>query len=147
MTGLEPNNLDGRGNLSEEALAAFTQFFLETCIDQVEFMESLVEPSRLRERIVLWAQEEVRHGALPSKSGLVLEAVLYRGELPRGDVSNTLGVSDRQGRRVVSALLDYGVLTARSDRAPLHLAFPATLAYRWLPGLFPDRPRGRGAHN
>jgi Fic family protein len=27
------NDLDGRGNLSEEALAAFTRFFLELCID------------------------------------------------------------------------------------------------------------------
>ena len=36
------NDLDGRGALSEEALAAFTQFFLETCLDQVRFMEELV---------------------------------------------------------------------------------------------------------
>ena len=30
------NDLDGRGNLSEEALAGFTEFFLRICIDQVE---------------------------------------------------------------------------------------------------------------
>ena len=29
------NDLDGRGNLSEENLAEFTRFFLKTCIDQV----------------------------------------------------------------------------------------------------------------
>jgi hypothetical protein len=28
-------DVDGRGALSEEALAAFTQFFLKTCLDQV----------------------------------------------------------------------------------------------------------------
>ncbi len=33
------NDLDGRGHLSEEALARFARFFLSTCIDQVEFME------------------------------------------------------------------------------------------------------------
>ena len=33
------NDLDGRGNLSEEALAEFTRFFLTICIDQVDFME------------------------------------------------------------------------------------------------------------
>ena len=33
------NDLDGRGNLSEEALAEFTQFFLGTCLDQLTFME------------------------------------------------------------------------------------------------------------
>ncbi len=29
---------DGRGTLSEAALASFAQFFLRICIDQVEFM-------------------------------------------------------------------------------------------------------------
>ena len=38
------NDLDGRGNLSEESLADFTRFFLEICIDQVKFMEELVAP-------------------------------------------------------------------------------------------------------
>ena len=33
------NDLDGRGNLSEEELAKFTEFFLKVCIGQVEFME------------------------------------------------------------------------------------------------------------
>src|SRR6202012_4872406 len=34
------NDLDGRGTLSEEALAEFTRFFLTVCLDQVSFMES-----------------------------------------------------------------------------------------------------------
>src|SRR5208282_753995 len=70
------NDLDGRGNLSEEALARFTRFFLEICLDQVSFMEGLVEPARLRTRILLWAEEEVRLGALPAKGGRALEALL-----------------------------------------------------------------------
>lgn len=133
------NDLDGRGNLSEEALAAFSRFFLETCLDQVTFMESLVQPNQLRKRILLWAEEEIRSGTLPSRAGLVLEAVLYRGELPRADIAGLLGVGDRQGRRVVAGLIESGVLTARSDRAPLRISFPAALAWRWMPGLFPDR--------
>jgi Fic family protein len=36
------NDLDGRENPSEEALAEFTRFFLMVCIDQVTFMESLM---------------------------------------------------------------------------------------------------------
>jgi hypothetical protein len=69
----------------------------------------------------------------------VLEAVLYRGELPRADVTALLGVGDRQARRITSALLDQDVLTAESTRAPLRLAFPARLAGRWMPGLFPEK--------
>lgn len=133
------NDLDGRGALSEEALAAFTKFFLKTCLDQVRFMEQLVQPDRLRDRILLWAEEEVRAGTLPAKSGQVLEAVLFRGELPRGNVASLLGASDRAARRVVSALLNRGVLSSESSRAPLSITFSAALAARWMPGLFPEQ--------
>lgn len=134
------NNLDGRGSLSEEALGQFTEFFLKVCIDQVSFMESLLQPDRLRTRILLWAEEEIRLGELPPKAGLILEAVLHRGEVPRGDTDTLLGTGERQARRIVAALIEKGVLASESTRAPLRLAFPAGLAARWLPGLFPDAP-------
>ena len=132
------NDLDGRGNLSEEALAGFTRFFLTTCIDQVGFMESLVQPDRLRSRILLWADEEIRLGTLPPKAGNILEAVLYRGELPRGDADSVVGTGERQARRIVSSLVDKGVLASDHPRAPLRLVFPAGVAARWMPGLFPE---------
>ena len=132
------NDLDGRGALSEEELASFTEFFLKTCLDQVRFMEKLVQPDRLRERVLAWAEEEVRAGNLPPKSGQILEAVLFRGELPRGDVAPLLGFTDRHARRVVSALLERGVLVSAGPRDPLFIAFPAALAPRWMPDLFPE---------
>jgi len=133
------NDLDGRGNLSEEALAEFTQFFLTICVDQVEFMEGLMQPERLRARILLWAEEEIRLGLLPQKSGSILEAVLYRGELPRGEADTIVGTGERQARRIVSALERRGVLESESPRGPLRLTFPAALGHRWMPGLFPEK--------
>ncbi len=133
------NDLDGRGHLSEEALAAFTDFFLKTCLDQVAFMEAIMQPDRLRARILLWAEEETRLGLLPPRAGSILEAVLYRGELPRADAAAVVGASDRHARRIVSALIELGVLSAEGARTPLRLVFPAALASRWMPGLFPER--------
>ena len=133
------NDLDGRGNLSEEALASFTRFFLETCIDQVAFMESLMHPERLRTRMLLWAEEETRLNKLPPRAGGLIEALLYRGELPRGDVGGILGLTSRHARRIVSALIERGVFVSKGPRDPLVLAFPAALASRWMPGLFPER--------
>lgn len=134
------NDLDGRGNLSEEALVEFTRFFLQTCLDQVAFMEALMQPDRLRARVLLWGEEEIRLGQLPPRSGQLLEAILYRGQLPRAEIAGLLGVPERTARRVSSALLDYGVLVSKTTKTPLKLAFPARLASRWLPGLFPDKP-------
>jgi Fic family protein len=133
------NDLDGRSNLSEEALAAFTDFFLRICIDQVTFMEELMQPDRLRARILLWAEEEIRLNTLPPRSGNILEAVLYRGELPRADAAGAVGAGERHARRIVSALMERGVLAADGARAPLRLVFPAALATRWVPGLFPEK--------
>ena len=133
------NDLDGRGHLSEEALAEFTHFFLETCVDQVRFMEELVQPERLRVRIKQWTAEEIAVGSLHEKSAMLLDAILYRGELPRGDVPGALGISERTASRVVAGLIDRGVLTSQTPKAPLRMTFPAKLASYWMPGLFPEQ--------
>ncbi len=115
----------------------FPKFFLTICLDQVKFMEELMQPDQLHARILTWVDEEVRLNKLPPKANHILEALLYRGELPRGEAASIVGTGERQARRVVSALIDQGVVTSESTRAPLRLAFPAALASRWMPGLFP----------
>lgn len=133
------NDLDGRGALSQEALIAFSTFFLEVCLDQVSFMETLVEPRRLRERVLRWAEDAHQAGTLPARADRLLGVLLFQGEIPRAEVPALLDTSDRQSRRVVAALIDQGAIRSASSRAPLQLAFPAQLAERWLPGLFPAR--------
>ena len=134
------NDLDGRGALSEESLVDFTRFFLNTCIDQVRFMEGLMQPGALHTRIQLWAEEQIRLGHLPARAGAVLDALLYRGEIPRSDVAGIVGTGERHARRAVASLVQRGVVVSSSSRAPLQLAFPAELASRWMPGLFPEQP-------
>jgi hypothetical protein len=64
---------------------------------------------------------------------------LMRAELPRGDAADSVGTGERQARRIVAALIDKQVLASEGARAPLRLVFPAALASRWMPGLFPER--------
>ncbi len=78
-------------------------------------------------------------GELPPKSDRVIAALLDRGELGRGEVPELLNISDRSAQRITRALLDKGIITSNSTRAPLELTFPAVLAARWLPGLFPEK--------
>jgi hypothetical protein len=103
-------------------------------------MEGLVEPDRLRARIMLWAEEEAAVGQLPARAGHVLSAILYRGDLPRAEVAGIVGTGDRHARRTVAALAKLGVIASDGPREPLRIAFPATLAPRLMPGLFPERP-------
>jgi Fic family protein len=132
------NDLDGRGNLSAEALVDFTRFFLTMCIDQVEFMEKLVQPNELRARIQLWVEEEARLKRLHPKAGLLLDAILYRGEVSRGDVAQILDLSPRYSRDTVTQLTEQGVIASDKPYGPLHIVLTARLAPRWMPGLFPE---------
>lgn len=129
------NDLDGRGHLSEEELAGFTSFFLQICIDQVEFMKKLMRPDELRSRILTWAEEEVRLGSFARPAVAIMEAVLFRGELPRADVAPLIQSSDRTASRLAAQLNGFGVITSSSSKSPWRLALPATLAQRWFPGL------------
>lgn len=132
------NDLDGRGNLSEEELAKFSQFFLETCLDQIHFMKTLMQPDRLRVRILSWAKEEIAAKALPEQTFRLLEAILYRGEMSRTELADTLSVSDRHARRYLAALVEKGIIVSDTQKSPLRLAFPIALSTRWMPGLFPE---------
>lgn len=131
------NDLDGRGNLSQRALLEFSQFFLRTCIDQIDYMQRVIEPSSLHKRVLNWSEQERAEGKLLPGSSKLLEAVLFRGKIPRSEMPALLGVVDRQARRVVSSLVEKGVLFSASDRGPICLAFPIQAASSWFPGLFP----------
>jgi hypothetical protein len=87
--------------------------------------------------VLLWAKEECQLGSLPSQSIQILEAILYRGEISRGELATILSVSDRHARRLAVPLFEKGVLTSDTPKSAIRLGFPATLAYRFMPGLFP----------
>lgn len=87
-------SLDEEGGLSEDALASFVEFFRGACIEEVDFMSGLMEPHKLRDRVLTWAQEEVRARKLLPRSEAVLAAILYRGQLDRAEVAIMTGASD-----------------------------------------------------
>jgi hypothetical protein len=135
------NDFDGRGNLSEEALASFTVFFLESCIDQVKFITELMQPSALCKRILDWAREEERIGGLMPNSTRVLAHILTHRELERKDVTEVVGFDSRKSRRVTAMLYKRGIIAAPTHKAAFRIAFPAALAPGLMPGLYPRLPR------
>nr|WP_281411299.1 Fic family protein [Rhizobium leguminosarum] len=125
-----------RGALSEKTLENFTEFFLETCIAEVDFMSGLMEPRTLQSRVLTWAREEMQAGTLPPRSEAVLMAILYRGKLDRAEIPSLVGTSERSARRLTAALIKFGVAQSETSRTPLSLALPVGPASRFLPGLF-----------
>lgn len=135
--GPRRGDLDGRGALSSQALSEFCEFFLATCIDQVDFMASLLEPEELLRRMHLQIEEETAARRLPRGAFALLREALLAGEVARGRAGEITGYGERMARNVVSALLQQGYLQSRSPRSPLVLAFPLDSVERWLPRLYP----------
>lgn len=97
-----------------------------------------MEPKHLRDRIMKWAHEEASYNRLPEKAPRILDAILFRGGLPKSEVASVLGQSERSGRDATKALSKQGIITSVGARGDWQLAFPARLAARITPGLFPD---------
>lgn len=131
-------DLDGRGNLSLKGLTDFCIFFLNTCIDQIKFMEGLLRPSELLGRMEIYIQEEVKAKRLPQGSYTLLREALLTGRFERGKAMELTGYKERQARSVLKALLDKGLLTSTSERGPVFFGFPQLVVERLLPGLYPS---------
>jgi Fic family protein len=135
--GPREGDRDGRGNLTQRGLLEFCQFFIDRAIDQVRYMGELLDPETLLRRIEIHVEEEIRAKRLPKGSYMVLREAALAGEVERGRVPMLTGYEERAARMVTAALVDRGMLTATSHRAPLRLGFPAEVAERWFPRLYP----------
>ncbi len=129
---------DGRGALSEAALADFCRFFLECCLDQVRFMRALLQPEELQRRVDWYARDEIDAGRLPAGSGVVLRETILAGTVARGQVARLIGTSERTARRVTATLLKRKLLVSDSHRAALRLGIPLDVVDRWFPRLYPE---------
>lgn len=140
------NDLDGRGALSQEALVAFAQYFLEVCADQMSFMSRMLALEAFRERLgdllryleahpwtVGSERSVVRPDVLPA-----LHYVALAGPLERTQFLAMTGLPPRTARRVLASLLDYGLLRSETRLGPVAFGIPLR-ALRWLfPRLWPE---------
>jgi Fic family protein len=142
MAADEPRrgDLDGRGNLSQAALTEFCHFFLSTCVDQLTFMESLLEPPALLDRIQIWAEEELRAKRLLRGSWPLLREAVLTGEFSRGRAPEITGYEERQARTVLNSLIDAGYLVSETTRSNVRLGLPIKVVDRWFPRLYVVAP-------
>lgn len=141
------NDLDGRGNLSNEGLVHFCRFFLEVCLDQVEYMGSLLRLEELVERIRRYV--ELRSSGMitgPSEgrklrieSARMLQEILVKGKAARGSLIAASGLKERTGRSLLGQLIDEGLLVSDTPKGDVRLGFPIHAAGWFFPDLYPTR--------
>jgi Fic family protein len=128
-------DLDGRGNLSERALAAFTLWFLRVALDQVTFMSDLFDLNTLARRLRTYVE---RSEKLKPEAARLLEEALIRGQFERGEASRIAGLPERTARRVFNDVIACGLLASETTKGPVSLRFPADALEILFPRLFPD---------
>lgn len=138
-------DLDGRGNLSEQALIAWTAYVLELCLDQVRFMAGLLDLGRMKDRIAacLSFEERVVKQGVRTES---LRALHYlfatQSELERSEFKALLGLGDRLATAQVTALLKRGLLATDSPYGKLRFGVPQHALRFYFPNLWPEAEAG-----
>jgi Fic family protein len=138
------NDLDGRGNLSNEGLTSFCRFFIDVCIDQIDFMTKQLDLPGLLKRVegyvalrstgTLPSPDETGEPLRPEASRMICEAFL-RGEVGRGDIVRVSGLAERTGRKLLGRLLDERLLASDTPKGPVSFGLPAHAADYIIPGL------------
>jgi Fic family protein len=139
------NDLDGRGPLSNEGLTHFCEFFLKTCLDQVQYMTSMLRLDELLGRIegyVKLRAEKIipapteKYPSIKVPAAKILQEVLLRGEMTRGDAAAACG-SPRMGKDILPQLLAEGLLVTNMPKGPVRIAFPPHAAGYLFHELYP----------
>ena len=129
-------DLDGRGTLSQAALTSFCSFFLQTCIDQVTFMDTLLDIATLQSRVRRYVEEEAQARRLHPTCFPVLREALLTGSVQRNQIAGLTGLQERQARTVLAQLLHKRLLIAQGPRDAARINLPLSVAERWFPGLY-----------
>lgn len=125
---------DGRGDLSEEALKTFCEWFLKVTLDQITFSAKLFDLSCLEKRYRRLVEDTIEDRRAPD----LISAVLRHGTLERGEAQIVLKTSERTARNTLGKLVDAGYLVSASPKTPVRLAFPLDYRERLFPNLFAD---------
>lgn len=134
-------DLDGRGNLSDAALADFCVFFLETMLDQIQFMSGLLGLPVLRTRVERYFQFQALHLKRYREEIMrVVRTLVDEGEIPRSRVKEITGKATTVSVEIIKLGLEEGYFETPSPKGPLRVAFPAKIHDFYFPQLFLDLP-------
>ena len=138
---LRRGDLDGRGNLSEQALIAWADYVLDVCQDQVDFMAGMLDFETLAARLeaCLVFEATVEQSGVRQESLRGLHYLFLSGEdIARGDFKAMLGMSDRGATDALGALVKRGLLKSDSPKGSVRFGLPQHALRFLFPRLWPE---------
>jgi Fic family protein len=138
---LRRSDLDGRGNLSEQALMAWANYMLEICQDQVGFMSGMLDFKTLAARLegcLVFEATVIKSGVRQESLRGLHYLFLSGDEMARGDFKAMLGMSDRGATDALGALLKRGLLKSDSPQGKVRFGLPQHALRFLFPRLWPE---------
>ncbi len=133
------NDYDGRGNLSTAALLEWVDFFLDICLEQVNFMSAMLALDGMKRRISALITFRAEHDKkIRSEAILPLYHSFAAGPMTRAEVAQLTGLGERTARSLLSHLLATGLLQTDSPLGPVYFALPLDALAFLLPELYPE---------
>lgn len=134
-------DLDGRGNLSEDALVAWIDYVLDTCLDQANFMSGMLDIAGMERRIaacLAYEEESLRSGVRRESLRPLHYLYLSGGELERGEFKTMTGLGDRTAVSALTALVRRGLLKSDTPQGKVRFALPLHALRFYFPALWPE---------
>jgi hypothetical protein len=141
---------DGQRSLGaaevRDELDGYCSWLLDICLEEAHTARDLLDTERLKGRLSdLLAWLGARPWTMGSEKSVIkpdaLEALHYAaitGPVERARFIAMLGLQHRTGRRVLSSLIDFGLLVSESSRAPVRFNLPPASLRFLLPGFWPE---------
>jgi len=134
-------DLDGRGNLGQQALIDWIGYVLAVCQDQVSFMAALLKLGDMERRIAACLVHEEK----TLRSGVRLAALrplhylfVTDSALERGEFKAMTGLGERTAGTVLKALLARRLVTSDSPQGLLRFGLPLQALRFYFPALWPE---------
>ncbi len=133
-------DLDGRGQMSQKHYFAFIDFMLDVCHDQVDYMTSALDRTKLRNRVLraFMTNEKLLDAGIRPESGPAVVALLMQGSLPRNEFKTFTGLPPRASIDELTRLTKAGIVVSPTPKArTLEPGLPTWFAQ----DIFPDLHR------
>jgi hypothetical protein len=134
-------DLDGRGNLSQQALVDWIGYVLSVCQDQVDFMAGLLRLGDMERRIaacLAYEEQTLRSGARLAALRPLHYLFVTDRALERGEFKAMTGLGERTAGTVLKALLERRLLVSDSPQGPLRFGLPLQALRFYFPALWPE---------
>jgi len=137
---LRQGDYDGRGALSQNGLIDWVKYFLNICIDQVSFMENMLNLKDFKDRLETLLIVEEKKGASGIKIAalLPLHYIAVTGAIERGEFKKMTGMPERSAERLLKALLDYKLLLSDTPKGKVYMGVPLQSLKFLFPNLWPE---------